>query len=283
MCRPNVPRETKQIETKDYLISNERFVIKEVKNGLLKTTPNISDSEIYKYYSSGDYLSHNRSVSFLSLIYTFASKYMLKRKADLISKYINTGDCFLDFGCGIGELVLKMKLRGFVSCGVENNLNAYNACLKKNISVFKDLISLKSKFNLISCWHSLEHLSDLTTTLSMFNKLINKNGYLIVAVPNHESFDSKYYGKFWAGYDVPRHRFHFNKDALIRIVEDSNFEMIDSSPMFLDAFYISILSEKYKKNFFSFFKGVLVGTVSTFSYLITKNASSHYFVFKKSK
>ena len=283
MCRPNVPRETKQIETKDYLISNERFVIKEVKNGLLKTTPNISDSEIYKYYSSGDYLSHNRSVSFLSLIYTFASKYMLKRKADLISKYINTGDCFLDFGCGIGELVLKMKLRGFVSCGVENNLNAYNACLKKNISVFKDLISLKSKFNLISCWHSLEHLSDFTTTLSMFNKLINKNGYLIVAVPNHESFDSKYYGKFWAGYDVPRHRFHFNKDALIRIVEDSNFEMIDSSPMFLDAFYISILSEKYKKNFFSFFKGVLIGTVSTFSYLITKNASSHYFVFKKSK
>ena len=208
---------------------------------------------------------------------------MLKRKADLISKYINTGDCFLDFGCGIGELVLKMKSRGFVSCGVENNLNAYNACLKKNISVFKDLISLKSKFNLISCWHSLEHLSDLTTTLSMFNKLINKNGYLIVAVPNHESFDSKYYGKFWAGYDVPRHRFHFNKDALIRIVEDSNFEMIDSSPMFLDAFYISILSEKYKKNFFSFFKGVLIGTVSTFSYLITKNASSHYFVFKKSK
>ena len=283
MFRPNVPRETKQIETKDYLISNERFVIKEVKNGLLKTTPNISDSEIYKYYSSGDYLSHNRSVSFLSLIYTFASKYMLKRKADLISKYINTGDCFLDFGCGIGELVLKMKLRGFVSCGVENNLNAYNACLKKNISVFKDLISLKSKFNLISCWHSLEHLSDFTTTLSMFNKLINKNGYLIVAVPNHESFDSKYYGKFWAGYDVPRHRFHFNKDALIRIVEDSNFELIDSSPMFLDAFYISILSEKYKKNFFSFFKGVLIGTVSTFSYLITKNASSHYFVFKKSK
>ena len=283
MCRSNVPRETKQIETKDYLISNERFVIKEVRSGLLKTTPNISDSEIYKYYSSGDYLSHNRSVSFLSLIYTFASKYMLKRKADLISKYINTGDCFLDFGCGIGDLVLKMKSRGFVSCGVENNLNAYNACLKKNISVFKDLISLKSKFNLISCWHSLEHLSDLTTTLSMFNKLINKNGYLIVAVPNHESFDSKYYGKFWAGYDVPRHRFHFNKDALIRIVEDSNFEMIDSSPMFLDAFYISILSEKYKKNFFSFFKGVLIGTVSTFSYLITKNASSHYFVFKKSK
>ncbi len=283
MCTPNVPRETKQIETKDYLISNKRFVIKEVKNGLLKTTPNISDYEIYKYYSSDDYLSHNRTVSFLSLIYNFTSKYMLKRKISLISKYINPGAFFLDFGCGIGELVLKMKSRGFVSHGVENNLNAYNACLKKNISVFKDLKSLKSKFDVISCWHSLEHLSDFTTTLSKFNKLINKNGYLIVAVPNHESFDSKYYGKFWAGYDVPRHRYHFSKDALISNVEDSNFKLVDSSPMFLDAFYVSILSEKYKKNFFSFFKGILIGAVSNFSYLITKNASSHYFVFKKPK
>ena len=283
MCTPNVPRETKQIETKDYLISNKRFVIKEVKNGLLKTTPNISDSEIYKYYSSDDYLSHNRTVSFLSLIYNFTSKYMLKRKISLISKYINPGAFFLDFGCGIGELVLKMKSRGFVSHGVENNLNAYNACLKKNISVFKDLKSLKSKFDVISCWHSLDHLSDFTTTLSKVNKLINKNGYLIVAVPNHESFDSKYYGKFWAGYDVPRHRYHFSKDALISNVEDSNFKLVDSSPMFLDAFYVSILSEKYKKNFFSFFKGILIGAVSNFSYLITKNASSHYFVFKKPK
>ena len=76
---------------------------------------------------------------------------------------------------------------------------------------------------------------------------------------------------------------HFSKDALIRNVEDSNFKLVDSSPMFLDAFYISIVSEKYKKNFFSFFKGVLIGAVSTLSYLITKNASSHYFVFKKSK
>mgnify|MGYP006233418229 FL=1 len=70
---------------------------------------------------------------------------MVKRKASLITKYIKPGARFLDFGCGIGELVLKMKSRGFVSHGVENNLNEYKACLKKKISVFKDLKSLKSK------------------------------------------------------------------------------------------------------------------------------------------
>ena len=36
MCKPNVPRETKQIETKDYLVSNEHFILKEFEKGLLK-------------------------------------------------------------------------------------------------------------------------------------------------------------------------------------------------------------------------------------------------------
>jgi hypothetical protein len=34
-----VPRETKEISTRDYLVSNEEFVVKEIKKGLLKTTP----------------------------------------------------------------------------------------------------------------------------------------------------------------------------------------------------------------------------------------------------
>jgi predicted SAM-dependent methyltransferase len=33
--------------------------------------------------------------------------------------------------------------------------------------------------------------------------LLKPNGTLIIAVPNFKSFDAKYYGKFWAAYDVP--------------------------------------------------------------------------------
>ena len=46
-----VPRETKEIVTRDYLVSNEEFVIKEVQKGLLKTTPEVSDKDIFNYYN----------------------------------------------------------------------------------------------------------------------------------------------------------------------------------------------------------------------------------------
>jgi hypothetical protein len=57
--------------------------------------------------------------------------------------------------------------------------------------------------------------------------------------------------------------------------------LLKSAPMFLDAFYVSILSEKYKSNPLGFFKGFLIGVLSSICYLFTNNASSHYFVFQK--
>ena len=174
-----------------------------------------------------------------------------------------------------------MKRKGFESYGVENNTNALKECDKKNINVYKDLNAVKAQVDLVSCWHSLEHLLDYKSTLFQFNKLIVNDGHLIIAVPNHDSYDSKYYGKYWAGYDVPRHRYHFNKRAIVLAAKNAGFQLLKSAPMFLDAFYVSILSEKYKNNPLGFFKGFLIGLFSTISYLFTNNASSHCFIFKK--
>ena len=277
----NVPRETKQITTKDFLVSKEEFLVDEIEKGLLRTLPVISDEDISKYYDSNEYLSHKKGNSFFSSIYSIASRFMLKRKARLIAGYMGSNKRFLDFGCGVGSLVLEMKSKGFEPFGVENNSNALKECVVKNISVYKDLKAIKLRVDLVSCWHSLEHLLDYNTALNRFNKLISSGGHLILAVPNHDSFDSKYYGKYWAGYDVPRHRYHFNKKALISAAKSAGFEFLKSAPLFLDAFYVSILSEKYKNSSFAFFKGFLIGTFSTIAYLFTNNASSHYFVFKK--
>ena len=60
---------------------------------------------------------------------------MLKRKVKLITGHIGSSDKFLDFGCGVGNLVFEMKRKGFESYGVENNSNALKECNKKNINV----------------------------------------------------------------------------------------------------------------------------------------------------
>ena len=46
----------------------------------------------------------------------------------------------------------------------------------------------KKKFKTITAWHSLEHVYDLNKTIKTFHDLLDKNGEVVVAVPNYSSF-----------------------------------------------------------------------------------------------
>ena len=113
--------------------------------------------------------------------------------------------------------------------------------------------------------------------------LLDEKGSLIVAVPNYLSFDARYYKNFWAAYDAPRHLWHFDKKSLKEFFENKGFKLIKSSPMILDAYYISLLSESYKKSPLKIFKSIFVGTISNVLAFFTKEYSSNIFVFKKTK
>jgi hypothetical protein len=50
----------------------------------------------------------------------------------------------------------------------------------------------------------------------------------------------------WAGYDVPRHIWHFTQDSMHALLHRNGLTLIDIKPMKLDSFYVSLLSEQYK-------------------------------------
>jgi predicted SAM-dependent methyltransferase len=74
------------------------------------------------------------------------------------------------------------------------------------------------------------------------------NGRLIIAVPNYTSFDAKYYQKYWAAYDLPRHLYHFSPKSMTILLNEMGFEIVSLKPMWYDSFYVSLLSEKYKES-----------------------------------
>jgi hypothetical protein len=75
---------------------------------------------------------------------------------------------------------------------------------------------------------------------------LRQGGYWIVAVPNRSSDDAKLYSQYWAAYDVPRHLYHFVPRDIERIANDFKLELIEIHPMKFDAYYVALLSEKYK-------------------------------------
>ena len=113
-----------------------------------------------------------------------------------------------------------------------------------------------NSFDVITLWHVLEHLPKLEEQISILKQLLKENGTLVIAVPNHKSFDAKHYKQFWAAYDAPRHLWHFNQTSISKLFNTQSMEVVKTLPMKFDAYYVSLLSEKYKSGFMNPFKSI---------------------------
>ena len=108
--------------------------------------------------------------------------------------------------------------------------------------------------------------------------MLREDGRVVVAVPNRGSYDNIYYKNYWAGYDVPRHLYHFNQKSFHWLVSELNMKVVKKKPLYFDAYYVSMLSEKNKKNPLWIVSGFLVGFVSNFWALFTKKHSSIIYI-----
>ncbi len=235
---------------KDHTVSHEDFAIVRCDDcDFLFTNPRPSSETIDSYYESEDYVSHqNKSNNLINLVYRFARKFTLTKKLKLINSFNSTGKQLLDIGCGTGHFISYCKTNGWQVEGVEPNETARNNASSKGIRVAEHLSELQSNtYDVITMWHVLEHIPTINEYLKTINSLLNKNGKFIVAVPNVDSYDADHYKSHWAAYDVPRHLYHFSQKTMSKMMKKHGFKVIKTKPMKLDAFYVSLLSEKYKK------------------------------------
>ena len=272
---------------KDHSVSGETFqLLYNDALDMLETSPQPKAEQLSKYYQSDDYISHTDTKrNLLENIYHIVRKIALKRKLKLINSFQSEEKTLLDIGCGTGDFLKTAQDHNWKVTGIEPNEQAREiANSKTNNTVFETehLSKLEPhRFDVITLWHVLEHLPNLDWHAKLFNKLLKPNGTLIIAVPNYKSYDAQYYKTFWAAYDVPRHLWHFSKTAIERLFKKENLKLVNTLPMVFDAYYVSLLSEKYKSGFMNPFKAFWVGFKSNLKAKRSKEYSSHIYVLKK--
>ena len=269
------------IEVIDHFLTKEKFKIQNTSvSGLLQTKPAPTKEDIVKYYKSERYISHNsRKRGVFFFFYRFFREVNFYNKYRFLSS-TKSNQNVLDFGSGEGYFLNKLQKKGINACGVDSSVTPALPNVYK--SIFAEQLN-SQKFSHITAWHSIEHVHELEKTISRMYNLLDEKGTIIVATPNYLSFDARYYKRFWAAYDVPRHLWHFDKKSLKEVFEKKGFKLVKLSPMILDAYYVSLLSEKYKKSTFKTLKSFFVGTISNTLAFFTKEYSSNIFVFKKSR
>jgi 2-polyprenyl-3-methyl-5-hydroxy-6-metoxy-1,4-benzoquinol methylase len=252
----------------DFTVSRETFHIEQCSDcGFKYTNPRPELSVIGSYYQSENYISHsNTKKGIINKAYQAIRKYTLVKKVNLINSLSGRGR-LLDIGCGTGEFLNECQKDNWTTViGIEPDEIARN-CAKDNYSlnVFPEaeLSTLESNsFDVITMWHVLEHVYNLQDRMKEVRRLLKKSGTLIIAVPNCSSFDASYYKEFWAAYDVPRHLYHFVPGDIVRLCRMQNQSVIQMYPMFFDSYYVSMLSENYRKTPLGIIPAICIGWVS---------------------
>ena len=273
----------------DHYASGERFeVVKCVHCGFLLTQNAPVEAEIGKYYETLEYISHsNTKKGLMNKVYHWVRRYMLSRKAAMVKRLSHlTEGTLLDYGTGTGYFSHTMMKRGWTVKAIEKSPQARTFAKEHfNLKVDEEK-ALKEyqaeSFDVITLWHVMEHLEHLNEMWQTLNGLLKEKGILIVAVPNPTSYDAAKYKEWWAAYDVPRHLWHFSPANMQLFGAKHGFTLEETRPMPFDAFYVSMLTEKYKESRIPFLKGMWTGTCALFSAMGNKErSSSMIYVFRK--
>lgn len=263
-----VKKANTNIVVEDYSVSGEEFeLIHNEEFDYLETRPKPSLEKLPNYYKSEDYISHTNSKrNVFEKIYHRVREVSLKRKLKLINGFCTDEKKLLDIGCGTGAFLKIAQNNNWDVSGIEPDEKARaiaNKITNKSVYERSQLLKFENQsFDVITLWHVLEHLPNLEEDILIFKKLLKPCGSLIIAVPNYKSYDATYYKNFWAAYDVPRHLWHFSQTSINRLFQKIDMNVIKTLPMIFDAFYVSLLSEKYKNKSMNPVKAFFVGLKS---------------------
>ncbi len=274
---------------KDHAVSNKEFTLCRCGDcTLLFTNPRPTEEEIGPYYDFKEYYSHEDQVrSFTQWLYQKIRRSSIQRKVGLIDSLFNGGS-LLDYGCGTGEFLQEAKRQQWKVRGIEPSDKARTQAIHKlptDVVSTLDELPEEEAYEVITLFHVLEHIHHLRKTIKGLVNRLKSNSYMIIAVPNPESADATHYGSNWAGYDVPRHLYHFSHASMITFQEQFGLELICVEPLLYDSYYVSLLSEGYKNPKSSlvsrYLKAIVQGYRSNQKAKRPGTYSSNIFIFKK--
>jgi 2-polyprenyl-3-methyl-5-hydroxy-6-metoxy-1,4-benzoquinol methylase len=262
------------MKVKDFIVSNEFFKLyTDSETGITWTEVKKNHNHL-SYYQSENYLPHSQKRGLFSYIYMFSQQIMFFYKKTVLKKYLNTSSLVLDYGSGDGKFAKYIER----NC---KKVLTYDPIKDHTNETTKLLQNADLQVDMIMMWHVLEHIPDMLQVLPKLIEKITPKGYLVIAVPNNNCFDSKVYNQNWAAWDAPRHLYHFNHKSLIKLMDNHSLSLVSKKPLFLDSFYVSYLSEKNKKSYFPWISAVIIGMTSNILALFSSNYSSSVYVFKR--
>ena len=192
----------------------------------------MNDIKDFKKYYPEEYYSYSKPFSksnnaLKSSVHKIRTLYVLEKKYKLIGRiiiklfkiprylqYLKDNDAkinnnMLDVGSGNGSYLSFLKSMGF--CGqligqdpfIEDEIHYDSNFYITN----KDITQINKTFDIITFWHSLEHIANPDEVLTEINRILSEKGKILIALPTSSGEAYKIYKENWFAIDAPRHIF----------------------------------------------------------------------------
>ena len=190
-----------------------------------ETVPRPERGKLSDFYPEGYYPTQHVSC--------FTSNVVLQRfqheKIRAIQRFRRSGR-LLDIGCGIGLFIKFAAAHGYQTQGIEwSEIAAREGRRAWNLDIIRgDFLETslpESQFDIVTCWHVLEHLLQPREAIVKAHQLLSREGLLVIAVPNFNSYQARVFRRHWYHLDVPRHLFHFTPEGLSDLVKGAGFRV----------------------------------------------------------
>lgn len=86
---------------------------------------------------------------------------------------------------------------------------------------------LGDNFDLVILRHVIEHVRDPRFVLDRVHQLLRPGGLVYVATPDERALAARVFGRYWHGYDPPRHVWVFRPAAVRRLLAEAEFDLVE--------------------------------------------------------
>jgi len=157
----------------------------------------------------------------------FTARYRCWRRMRLLHRHVAGTGRLLDVGCGEGDFIAAAARAGWRAFGVERGERIPDSA-GRGLEVRGSIDDLRGlgSFDVVTLWHSFEHMTEPARELDRVLELLADGGTLILVVPDFGGIQAATFGPSWFHLDVPRHVHHFSQQALIRLVESRGLVVV---------------------------------------------------------
>jgi 2-polyprenyl-3-methyl-5-hydroxy-6-metoxy-1,4-benzoquinol methylase len=201
--------------------------------GLVYVTPRLTEEVIQELYER-DYFQTGNGARRGYCDYIADQEYLMRtfhRRMRWIEQYTGMPGRLLDVGCAAGFFLQVSYEHGWKVFGVEPAACMANyARSHLDMDVFggtlRDVGFPSRFFDVVTMWDVLEHMIDPHAELLEVQRVLRRDGVLVLETQNIASWAPRLLGKHWIHYGNDLHLFHFSPATITRILADTGFNLI---------------------------------------------------------